>query len=146
MLALRAQEPDLFARGEYLPLAIEGPCAQHAIAFARRHQDQLLIVIATHLPWRLAADSGMPSVPSSVWEETAVLLPDRPDMTCIAMLTGDEAAVISGRLQLSAALPMMPAAVLMQASQARKKHNKTNEATQKKLAAPYSVICSGIPR
>jgi len=119
MLALRAQEPDLFARGEYLPLAIEGPCAQHAIAFARRHQDQLLIVIATHLPWRLAADSGMPSVPSSVWEDTAVLLPDRPDMTCIDMLTGAEAAVISGRLLLSAALPMLPAAVLMQASQAR---------------------------
>lgn len=112
VLALREQQPDLFLQGDYLPLEITGPWEQHAIAFARRHQNRLAIAIVTPLPWRLMAGNASPSIPAAAWEETAILLPDCDDMTCVDILTGTEVSVSSGRLLLSDALPLMPVAVL----------------------------------
>lgn len=45
-LRLREQEPELLARGSYQPLRIEGPRAEHLVAFAREHQGKLLVTIA----------------------------------------------------------------------------------------------------
>lgn len=45
-LTLRSQEPELFARGSYQPLRVEGPTAEHLVAFARQHEGKLLLTIA----------------------------------------------------------------------------------------------------
>ncbi len=45
-LGLRAREPDLLTRGKYLPLRVEGPQAEHLIAFARAYQGKVLLTIA----------------------------------------------------------------------------------------------------
>src|SRR5690606_19625680 len=37
-LQLRKRDPALFAEGDYLPLTVDGPLAEHVIAFLRRHQ------------------------------------------------------------------------------------------------------------
>ncbi len=39
-LACREAHPDLFARGDYVPLTAEGAAADHVVAFARRDADQ----------------------------------------------------------------------------------------------------------
>jgi len=116
VLALRAQQPDLFAHGKYLPLEIEGPAARHAIAFARRRLDQTVIVIVAHLPCRLLAGDGTPSLSGEAWGDSAVLLPESAGMACIDILTGSEVAAASGRLPLRDALPVLPVAVLAQAN------------------------------
>ena len=91
-LALRLQAPALFAEGSYIPLKIEGPRAEHAIAFARQLGQSFAIVIATRLAARLLDEvsspghanqadleagevSRVPLVDARVWGETAVLLP-----------------------------------------------------------------------
>ncbi|WP_019143009.1 malto-oligosyltrehalose synthase [Noviherbaspirillum massiliense] len=117
-LALRAQEAELFARGTYLPLAIDGPLAAHAIAFARRHNDREVIVIAAHLPSRLLANDGTPTVPPSTWGDTAVLLTGMADGRRIDVLTGSEATIASERLLLREALLLLPVAVLTRAIRA----------------------------
>jgi maltooligosyltrehalose synthase len=38
-LALRARRPGLFADGAYRPLSVEGPMADHVLAFTRSHAD-----------------------------------------------------------------------------------------------------------
>ena len=45
-LSLRAREPQLLARGKYWPLRVEGPCAEHLIAFAREHEGKVLLTVA----------------------------------------------------------------------------------------------------
>src|SRR5262245_25174249 len=44
-LAVRCDNPDLFAFGEYLPFTVEGEYADHIISFARRHEDELAIIV-----------------------------------------------------------------------------------------------------
>ena len=52
MLQLRWEAPDLFELGEYLPLRPSGDGANRVTAFARRHGDHWLIVLAPRLTYR----------------------------------------------------------------------------------------------
>jgi (1->4)-alpha-D-glucan 1-alpha-D-glucosylmutase len=114
-LQLRAQESELFFRGEYLPLPVEGALARHAIGFVRGLQDRTVIIAATLRPSGLLADDGKPLVPPEKWEDTALLFPDTPDSTWIDIYTGRKVRIESGRLRLGHALALLPVAVLMQA-------------------------------
>lgn len=72
-LEFRRRLPDLFLRGQYLPLAAEGPRAQHACAFARRWEDHWAVVVVPRLAaqlWR----SPQPS-PAEWWQGTSLRLP-----------------------------------------------------------------------
>ena len=51
-LACRAAYPDLFARGDYVPLAAEGAAADHVVAFARRDAENEFIVVVPRLVLR----------------------------------------------------------------------------------------------
>ncbi|HJV52447.1 MAG TPA: malto-oligosyltrehalose synthase [Noviherbaspirillum sp.] len=111
-LTLRAQHPELFSRGEYLPLDISGPLAPHAIAFLRRHEEHSVIVIAAHLPCALRADEYTPALLPSGWEDTAVLLPDAASTARTDLFTGRRLAIDAGRVLLSGVLSLLPVAVL----------------------------------
>ncbi len=56
-LAIRAADPALFARGEYVPVEAEGIAARHVIAFARRFEGRAAIVAVPRLPWGLLRGS-----------------------------------------------------------------------------------------
>jgi len=53
LLSLRSQMPELFARGEYLPLTVVGALADHVVAFARRLESAVVVVVAPRLPTAL---------------------------------------------------------------------------------------------
>jgi (1->4)-alpha-D-glucan 1-alpha-D-glucosylmutase len=44
LLGIRHRSPDLFSRGDYVPLEVRGPHRDHVIAFARRHGRDAVIV------------------------------------------------------------------------------------------------------
>ena len=48
-LALRQRAPALFARGDYIPVAVEGPLEDQVVAFARSHGRSALIVVVPRL-------------------------------------------------------------------------------------------------
>ena len=75
VLAFRATVPDLFAKGAYLPLKVEGPAAEHVFAFARTHEQQAAVVIASRCPGGLALADGLPLVAAASWDETMVNIP-----------------------------------------------------------------------
>lgn len=114
-LQLRAQEPDLFARGEYLPLDIVGPQSGHVIGFARRAQGRAAIVLVTRLSANLLAEDGQPLVPAARWADTTVLLPDVPNSTWLEVFSGGTLRIKSGRLAVGEALAVLPVAVLTMA-------------------------------
>ena len=111
-LALRAQRPELFAEGDYLPLEVQGAKAAHLLAFARRRGQQAAITVVTRLPAALLGEATQPLIPPEAWEDTAILLP--PDMPgAIAdVLNGGEVAAPDGILPASTLLARLPVALL----------------------------------
>ncbi|OWW22387.1 malto-oligosyltrehalose synthase [Noviherbaspirillum denitrificans] len=113
-LELRARAPELFSRGEYLPLDLEGGLAGHAIAFARRGEGGSAIVIATHLPARILAQDGTPVVPAARWQDTAVLCPWVTDSTWREICSGQRIRISGGKLMLAEGLAQLPVAILVE--------------------------------
>jgi len=67
LLALRREQPALLAAGTYEPVTVTGPKAHHLCAFARRHREAILVVVAARFPARLEADPD--------WDGTAIEWP-----------------------------------------------------------------------
>jgi (1->4)-alpha-D-glucan 1-alpha-D-glucosylmutase len=78
-LALRARAPALFAEGAYQPLRVDGPLAEHVLAFARVHEGRAAVVaVQRNVASFLQSDAGFASaflVPPAAWSGTAVSLP-----------------------------------------------------------------------
>lgn len=114
-LQLRAQEYDLFFRGDYQPLGVTGAQASHAIGFARSLKDRSAIILATHLPARLLGDDGLPVAPADVWQDTAVDLSFVANSTWMDIYTGRTVRTASGKLLMRDALALLPVALLVEA-------------------------------
>jgi len=76
-LCLRQDKPELFQRGEYWPLAIEGPKAHHAIAFARTSGPSTLLVIVPRMISNLLDGAKTPPIGEPVWADTRVMVPSK---------------------------------------------------------------------
>jgi maltooligosyltrehalose synthase len=77
VLSVRGASCELFARGEYRPLEIAGPRAQHVVAFARIIGKTCSTTIVPRLPFHLLADSDSLMIPASSWQGTRIRLPDQ---------------------------------------------------------------------
>jgi (1->4)-alpha-D-glucan 1-alpha-D-glucosylmutase len=68
-LQLRRERAALFREAGYLPLAADGPAADHAVAYARMHENSAILVVAARLTWTLCrGDDGRWS--PSLWQGT----------------------------------------------------------------------------
>jgi (1->4)-alpha-D-glucan 1-alpha-D-glucosylmutase len=94
-LRFRREHPDLFRRGAYLPLAVAGPLEEHLVAFARALDDQQVVVAVPRLTSRLLADVPEPTQAgplhfrAGAWDDTTLLLPDRPGQRYRNLFTGE---------------------------------------------------------
>src|SRR5262249_42706590 len=73
-LACRRAHPALFSEGDYRPLEIQGPLAEHVLGFARLGNDAAVLTVVP----RLLARRGIEDLPlgSAYWgDETRVLVP-----------------------------------------------------------------------
>jgi len=123
ILELRRRDPELFQRGEYLPLRVTGRRAPHLCAFARRLEGRLAVVLAPRLHLKLmggpgAADDGRHPVPlgAEIWADTAVQLPSSPNAPLRGVLDGAEVLQMAGdgppAISAAAALRSFPVALL----------------------------------
>lgn len=105
LLALRAAEPSLFEAGPYLPLQVDGPAADHVLAFSR---GDLLVVVA-----RLTAQLGIAgdlTIPAAAWQGTRLVL--QRDGAVTDVLTGQKTASAQRAVSLTEVLRQLPVAVL----------------------------------
>jgi malto-oligosyltrehalose synthase/4-alpha-glucanotransferase len=74
LLQERRQHPELFAKGLYIPLRVEGRYRDHVLAFARRHEHNWYVVAA---PLHLASLGRQQKTEGPVldWKDTRILLP-----------------------------------------------------------------------
>ena len=113
LLTLRREWPDLFLRGDYLPLAVRGRAAPHVLAFARRQGRHTLLVICGRLLARLTGRAGQ-APQASQWADTVVALPAGLPVPLLRDVL-DPAATprpTGSRLPVAAALGRWPVAVL----------------------------------
>jgi (1->4)-alpha-D-glucan 1-alpha-D-glucosylmutase len=123
VLQLRRRDPDLFERGEYLPLKVTGRRAPHLCAFARRLEGRHAVVIAPRLYLKLlgvpsATADEPPRLPlgAEVWEGTEVQLPAGLEAPLRSELEGAEVQPAAGAgppaIRAAAALSSFPVALL----------------------------------
>ncbi|MDF3006455.1 MAG: malto-oligosyltrehalose synthase, partial [Enterobacter kobei] len=99
VLHYRQRKPDLFRRGDYVPLAATGDNADHLIAFARQQGNDALIVIAPRLVLPMQQASDALTTPQR-WPQTAVTLPAAlANRRYRDLLTGEE-VVLTDQIHL----------------------------------------------
>lgn len=108
-LNLRKQFPDLFSRGDYQPLAIEGKFAEHLLAFTREYQGNVLMVVIPRLTYALLGDQTIPLIPADAWDDTQILLPEPVSSRIFNdPVTHTQRRATSGRLLVSELLNEFP--------------------------------------
>lgn len=107
-LAFRATHDDLFRRGEYVPVAVEGARADHVLAFLRIHGEECALVAVPRLVARL--HDCNPEVAEPDWGDTALILPDRRPWRSV--LSGRPVEEEGGRLPAARLFREFPVALL----------------------------------
>ena len=70
-LQFRKQHPELFEKGDYIPIAIAGQKREHVCAFARGWNDRRVVVIAPRLIYGLAGGELVGPM-GGLWGNTAL--------------------------------------------------------------------------
>ncbi|CAN5400935.1 malto-oligosyltrehalose synthase [soil metagenome] len=107
LLDFRRDNPELFREGTYEPLELTGEFADSCIGFARRFEEESIVVLAPRLSTRV----GFPPL-GEAWHETTVQLPERfaggRDLFTGEMLGGEEGS----SLRLGKVFARLPFAAL----------------------------------
>jgi (1->4)-alpha-D-glucan 1-alpha-D-glucosylmutase len=109
--------PDLFARGDYVPLAAEGAAADHVVAYARRDAENEFIVAVPRLVAGLIGKELRDPIGPEVWGDTRLRLPGaEPGMRYRDVFSGETIKVSSGddgaTLPVSEVFAALPFALL----------------------------------
>lgn len=117
VLCYRREHPMVFARGDYRPLALEGAGARHALAFARHHGGDTVVVVVPRLCPGLADAPGspagaLPRIPADWWGDTTLVLPEAMSTAPLRNLfDGTPLAVATRRPALGQILSSFPLAL-----------------------------------
>jgi (1->4)-alpha-D-glucan 1-alpha-D-glucosylmutase len=114
LLHLRRNRRELFAYGDYQPLVMSGRFKNHAVAFARHHEEECVIACVPRLTISVVG-AGRYAL-GSVWDETKLRLsPDSPTQF-VDLLTGIQLTAKRDRLDLSECFATLPVSVLVNAN------------------------------
>lgn len=75
ILAVRKKHPELFASGAYLPLQIDGPLADHVVAFARFRGNAAAITVFCRLVAHLIGSERAFTTRNPEWSATKLIVP-----------------------------------------------------------------------
>ncbi|WP_295474710.1 malto-oligosyltrehalose synthase [uncultured Pseudomonas sp.] len=103
-LQQRAAHPELFARGDYVPLQVSGQHAAQVLAFARVAEGQRAIVIVPRTFSELLGTAPTPFIQADSWGDTRIALPFAEPGRTWQGLFGERLAMSDKELPLSTAL------------------------------------------
>jgi (1->4)-alpha-D-glucan 1-alpha-D-glucosylmutase len=112
-LRLRKTQPELLARGDYVPISVSGDRAAHVVAFARRLGNQLIVVASGRLFAQLDLTVGEPPTGARAWTDAALDVSFLPSGTRLKdVLTGEVYAPSEGRLSVASVFAQLPVALI----------------------------------
>jgi malto-oligosyltrehalose synthase len=112
VLSLRRQHPDLFARGDYCPLPVQGALEQHFVAFSRTWGQSIMIVVVPRLVHRLLQDRDRITLDPPHLRDSALLLPEQTHGRPLVSILSDTAITAQPAVPLLPLLRNFPMAVL----------------------------------
>lgn len=86
-LNFRKDSPDLFLKGDYLPLAAQGERGNNLLAFARKQENHWVLAAAAKFYTQLASP-GQPPIGGGAWGESVLVLPPEAPGQWVDILTG----------------------------------------------------------
>lgn len=111
-LRLRRSQPELFTVGEYLPLELLGPQADHVVAFARMHGERAVIVATPRLVSGLTGELGrMPC--GEDWRGGKLRLPESLQGRSWRHLYSGVTVTVDEELEVEALLGDFPVGLLI---------------------------------
>jgi (1->4)-alpha-D-glucan 1-alpha-D-glucosylmutase len=75
-LSARKKYPDVFQKGRYVPLRVEGEHKNSVIAFARRYEDQWALTVVPRFLTGLVQENELP-LGTDVWKDARILMPKK---------------------------------------------------------------------
>ncbi|CRI57986.1 malto-oligosyltrehalose synthase [Pseudomonas sp. CCOS 191] len=113
VLDARQAHPELFQRGAYLPLSVQGRHADQVLAFARLGQGERAVIVVPRLASALLGAATTPLIPAQNWDDTRLVLPFALSPANCSGLFGGGAVTPSRELMLSTVLAEFPVNVLI---------------------------------
>lgn len=112
VLAWRAQMPEVFRRGDYVPLSAGGEFAQHVIAFLRRREGECVLVAVPRFACTLMR--GRRELPlGDAWGDAELTTEQCAGKRMVNAFTGEEMIVAAdGRIRLAELFGEFPVAML----------------------------------
>ncbi|MGE8170510.1 malto-oligosyltrehalose synthase [Pseudomonas putida] len=114
VLDCRLAHAELFQRGAYLPLNVQGRHADKVLAFARLGEGQRAIVVAPRLASGLLNGAASPLIPAQNWDDTRLILPFTLSPATWNGLFGGAVVSPTRELKLSAVLSEFPVNLLIE--------------------------------
>jgi (1->4)-alpha-D-glucan 1-alpha-D-glucosylmutase len=111
-LAVRRRVPELFAAGEYVPLATGGAHATRVCAFARRRGDRQVVVVVPRLAAPLTDQGARLPLGADAWADTWVHLPAGAAGLADAFTGARPAGAAGAAVAVAAVLARFPVALL----------------------------------
>lgn len=115
-LRFRKQNPDLFLRGDYIPLETTGTNRKHVLAFARKLGQSQVVIVVPRLCARLLGGQLRLPLGESVWRDTKVEVPTLAAMSLRNVFTGERISSAGApqpiELGLASVLASFPVAVV----------------------------------
>lgn len=110
LVGLRNKQPYLFTEGDYQPLEVSGKYREHIIAFARKHRQQIYVVVAPlHIASLCIAQKT--TVLELDWADTRISLPEQTTEDWDVLLTG-ETQPFDGTIPVQGIFTQLPIALL----------------------------------
>jgi maltooligosyltrehalose synthase len=109
-LALRRNHEQVFAQGSYEPLLVEGPMAEHVIAYARRFGPTAIVTVVPRLPLTLMKGPDSIVLDATAWQGT--FLRWSGSAAVFDALLETHLPVTKGTLSMAAVCKTVPVALL----------------------------------
>jgi (1->4)-alpha-D-glucan 1-alpha-D-glucosylmutase len=104
-LGFRRDNRELFEKGRYLPLAVEGACQDHVCAFERSVNDSSVLVVVPRFCSRLMTGSGSLPLGEEIWKNTRIIQQFDTASSCYRnIFTGEVLKLNQNEGQLTLAL------------------------------------------
>lgn len=113
ILAKRSLMPDVFGLGDYHAIEVDGPAAQHVVAFVRSAGRLSAVTIVPRLPGRLLGSGDSLMIPALSWQNSALRLPSLLHGLAVRdVISGNRIGPLGKTLPVAQALASFPVALL----------------------------------
>lgn len=113
ILNFRQKHQHIFRKGDYLPLETSGTRRRNLVAFARRFEKEIAIIIVPRLIYNYISDDTPMPAGKDFWNDTKIILPeDYSNFIWKDILTGQEHESLESMFYAGKVLNILPVATL----------------------------------